>query len=427
MFDKLISALLKRKSSDDYIWQELSVMPGFLIVLTDASFVLTWANDFFYDFFECRPDDIVGQPMHGFLGEDIAGDMSEKHIALLLDKGLKWDHVAGTASASGEYINIRWNQKVFTDGQGVKKILSLGIPLSNEKDNEKARLYDEDREKMTQGFARPYLYTESEINLEDEAEIKALISKKNFVTHYQPRVNARTKVIVGCEALVRINHPEKGLIYPNAFLPVAERTEQIFDIGTFVIETACKKIREWQNDSYLKNLQSVSLNISPKQICDDKFVQTLLSNVTKNQIDPSKILLELAERAICENFDEICWAVRTLKDSGFKVAIDDYTAKFVSIPLLLNLAVDNISIDKRYLLQAEKNPNIYPVMESIIVFAHGLNMTVTVGGIENRRQLDFLLSNAVDFLQGYLISEPLEEAEFDRFIKNNPDFYSRHI
>jgi len=429
---------LKKDAFGSHLWNELSEMPGLLIAVTDASFVLAWANDYFYAYFKCRPEDVIGKPMHSFLGEDIRGDMSENHIARVLEEGCVLDHFARTSGADGEFVIIRWNQRAFMAGDNRHRtarkhwILSVGFPpgigLSGIEEPLSTIPTYNTLEQMEVISLKQVQDIDIYAREDQEVDFDLIrwISRENFIMHYQPRVNARTKVIIGAEGLVRVRHPEHGLLYPASFLPIAEKTGHILDIGDYVVDSACKKMREWQ-DTASEMILSVSINISPKQLCDEGFVQTLLSAISRYRIEPSQLMLELSEQTVAVNFQEAKQIIQVLKGIGFKVTIDDYSTGFLPLSALTQLAVDNITIDQAYLSQGDNDPKVYRVIESIILLARGLNMTVTAGGVKNRKQLDFLMDNAVDFLQGYLISEPLPEAEFDRFLKTNPDFYTRHI
>ena len=422
MLARLVKVLRKKGGFEGFLWNELRHMPGFFLVVTDASFVLEWANDFFYEYFNCRPEDVEGQAMHGFLGEDIRGDMSEEHIERLLEAGYVWDHPARTTGADGEFVLIRWNQRVFVDDDGKKWILSVGI--TERKDTIVPGTAEREWKVKPKAELNQAMPKHDKSEQEPDLDIKRLISRENIVLHYQPRVNARNKHIIGAEGLVRMVHPERGLIYPAGFLPGLEDSDDMIKIGAYVADAACKKLLDWRN---VKNGMSISINVSPRQFCDADFVQSLLVSTARFNVEPSQLMLEMTEHAIASHFQQAERVIGILKDVGFKVAIDEYSTAFLPLPYLVQLAVDDIAIDRDCLMQANHNPAMYTIMESIILLAHGLNKTVTARGVENRKQLDFLLDNSVDFLQGYLISEPLPEAEFDRFLKTNPDFYTRHI
>lgn len=425
----MVKALKRKKKIEDYIWEKLLYMPGALILVTDESFVLAWANRYFYEYFDCQPEKVAGQPMYSFLGEDLHGDMNPAHIQRVLQEGYIWDYPAQTSGSNGEFVIIRWNQYVFKDDNDKCWILSLGIPPAYEEDDYlplKSKAVKVSKMQIKSGSQRKtHLFSEVDINPKEEADISRKLDKKIFVMHYQPRVNTRTKNIIGAEALIRMTHPERGLLYPPSFLPIAEKTGQITEIGTYVIDAVCKKLRDWKEKDNVT--LSLSMNLSSKQLNDDKFVQNLLSVVMDNSIDPSQLMLEITERIIAANFADVKDTMQKLQEAGFKLTIDDYSTEFLSLPQLAELPADNITINRAFLAHSEGNPASYPIMESIILLAHGLNMTVTAGGVENRRQLEFLINNSVDFLQGYLFSAPMPEVDFDRFIRNNPDFYTRHI
>ena len=422
----MIKKFLKSKSGlESLLWTELAKMPGLLIAVTDTSFNLAWANNYFYEYFNCEADDVQWMPMHDFLGEDTSGDMSKEHISALLEKGYIWNHEARTVKPDGEFVTLNWNQRTF--GQW---ILSVGF-IPSEKpaaDLPASPVKQSSTEHMLiPGFDRlPDIYSREISETDGDLTVSSIhhISQENIIMHYQPRVQVRTKSIIGVEALVRLSHPERGILYPATFLPLLEETGMILEVGAFVADAVCKKMRAWQD---MGTVLSTSINVSPKQLGNDNFVQTLLSAAAKYFIEPGRLMLDISEQTIAANFTDAKNQIKTLKDAGFMVAVDDFNTSFLPMSAITQLPLDNITIDPQYITKAERDSNVYAITDSIIALAHGLNMTVTAGGVESRRQLDLLIDKSIDFLQGYLISKPLPENEFDRFLDNDPDFYMRHI
>ena len=435
----MLNFLLNKKSIEESLWNELCKMPGLLIVVTDEFFKLARANDYFYEYFNCKPSDVAGRYMHGFLGEDIKGDMSTVHIEKALEKGHIWDHKSRTLDANGEPVVISWNQLVF-NAQNKRWILSIGffagqevaeaLPSSTSSHSSPFSPFSPNRDSWGIDISSKTSAKANQKPADEpllEPDLDKWISGGSFIMHYQPRVSARTKAITGAEGLIRMDHPEYGILYPASFLPRAEKTNHIMEIGNYVLDAVCKKLERWKNNGKNNNELSISINVSPRQLFDESFMQTMLQVVSKYQIDPSSLMVELTEKTIATYHDDIVKVIHMLKDAGFKITIDDYSAGFLPVSSLARLPVDNITFDRAYLAQSDKDQVVRSVMESIIVLAHSINMTVTAQGVENRRQLDFLLDNSVDYLQGYLISKPMPEQEFDRFLDTNPDFYTRHI
>ena len=438
-----MAGLLRRKQKKDgfpaLIFEELAAMPGLFIVVTDPHFALAWANDYFYEFFNCRADELAGRLMHDFLGEDIGGDMSPKHIARLLEAGHIWDHKARTHGADGEFVIIRWNQKLLAK----EWILSLGVLLEDDRprqcsENGVSPKPAAEWAPVTQAIAPTKkgngdTVEAEKTNINNTEETPASdqqswltqdSSCEQLLLYYQPRVNARTKAIVGAEGLMRLMHHERGLLYPATFMPELERSGKIIEFGSHIIDAACKKLQEWNE----KNPGlSVSINVSPKQFCDEDFLQILISAATRHRIEPSRLMLEMSEPAVASHLKEASQTLEMLQGAGFKTAIDEYSASFLPIASLAKLPINNIGIDRSSFAEASHNPKTSAVLESVIKLTRSLGMTVTASGVENRRQLDFLLDNSVDYLQGYLISEALPESDFEHLLKTNPDFYTRHI
>ena len=430
MVPKWIKALGKQAGFKEALCDTLLCLPDLLVVVTDVSFALSWANGYFYSYFECQPQDVAGRPMHEFLGEDLGGDMSHEHVKNLLRLGQCHGHQARTLGPCGSEVFIHWNQQVFADSRGKKWILSVGFPLASKVALSSARTGEEPAppaeiapEASVFALAAPEPVPTVVL---DEAELSQALAQSGFSLYYQPRVSARTKAITGAEALLRMTHPAHGLLAPEAFLSVAEKSDKILTLGNLVVEEACQKLRQWTDSGYGLDL-SLSVNISPQQLLDENFVKTLLAAITQHGVEPAQLILELSERTVAAHYPEARRIIQILRDSGFRVAIDEFSAGALTLSALARLPVNNLKIDRAFLAQAAEEPSAFVVIESIIKLAHGLGCTVTAEGVETRQQLDFLLDNAVDFLQGYLISRPLPADEFERFIQTNPDFYTRHI
>ena len=414
--------------SESDMWRALIEMPGTLFVVTNEKFNFHWANNYFFDYFKCHSEDIKGKPMHGFLGEDVLCDMNEKHIERVLKEKQVYDYYARTTRADGELVTIRWHQCVITPGankNGDKAwIFSVGFP------NENASVDVLDRsvtvnEKVEYVPVFSGIHTPSDEDVTD-IEIDRCLSEEYYVLHYQPRVDVRTKKVESAEGLLRMNHPERGILLPSSFLPSMEKSGHILQIGSYVIEMACKKLHECQ-DSGMGISLSLSVNISPNELYSPKLMQNLLATTTRYRLKTDKIMIEISERTVALHYNKAKKIFRVLKEAGFKVAIDDYSSKYLPLDALCRLKLDNITISHDSIVRSDTEQKTRLLIESVMLLVRGLNVKVTASGLENRKQLDFLRDNSVDYLQGFLISEPLPEAEFDRFLKTNPDFYARHV
>ena len=398
-------------------------LPGVFVVVADEQFTLEWANPYFYEYFQCAARDVTGRPLHDFLGTGLAGDMDAGHVARVFREGLSQNYDARTLNALGEEITVRWNQRVLRDKKGLR-LLSLGVVLPPPP-------------KADDGYPLPVvvcetalsgIYTGGETDNDDRTEDLGDLAPESVILHFQPRVAARTKTIVGAEALARLSHPERGLLMPAEFIPPAERTGAIVGIGANIIKAVCQKLKQWQTlEARAESKLILSINVSPKQFLEAGFMKTMIDAAATGGIQPNRLLLEVPERTVAAHFNEVRDLFRHLRDAGFKVAVDHYTAGYLPPAALLELAVDNIKIDRACLARAAMQPAMYSVIESIFILAHGMGITVTAEGVENRNQLEFLIDHSVDFLQGYLLSHPLPEAEFDRLILQNPNFFTRHI
>ena len=419
----------RKRKLDEIIWEAIKKMPGALICVTDKNFRLVWANDYFYEFFSCEKERIIGASMHDFLGDDSRRRQSEEHVERLLKTGYAWERMGFTTNANGDDIAILWNQLVTNSNKEIR-IISFGNQVKlvktetgDSKSQNSLWLKSDLMEGETpeEDFAEP-------IALQDfitERELLDGLEAERLEMFYQPRVNVKAREIVGAEALMRFRHPKKGLLTPGQFMPTAKNAGIMQQIDSRALEMVCKKIREW--DKQTSRPLNVSVNISHHQMLDATFPQKLLTLLNQTEVLPGRIMLDVAEKIIAQYFDAIVPSLKSLRAAGFIISIDDYNGNDLPALKLLELNAHNITIDRFYLVNVGEHPAAYTIIESLTTLARGLDMSVTAAGIENPEHLEKLQHCGVDFLQGYLFSKPLSESDFDRFIRSNPDFYTRHI
>lgn len=411
--------------------EELMHMPGLLMVITNARLELLSANDYFYEYFCCEPAALMGKALYDFLGDDRHNDMNEAHIDRVINQGHVWGYDARTTLPNGENIVIRWNQCVLPDSRD--EILSVGFvpdarPSETEADaimhvfTQDASPYLPDQPFF--GVNQPISGEDSTIPVVSQQEIKQALQNHAFTLYYQPYVQARTKKVVGAEALLRLNHPEHGILPPITFIPTAEQTGQIIALGEYVLDAACKKIKHW-NENGLDLFMSV--NISTQQFMHETFAETLLGAVTRHDVSAGRLVLEITEDTASRDLTKVRGILQTLRGIGSRISLDDFGVGFTSLRNLEMLEIDNIKIDRFFLSSALRSKRFYAIVESMIVLAHGLGMTVTAEGVEKQTQIDFLTDKSCDYLQGYLLSRPLPEQDFERLLFDNPDFYLRYM
>ncbi len=247
-----------------------------------------------------------------------------------------------------------------------------------------------------------------------EKELKNAIKESEFELYYQPKVSLSSDKVIGFEALIRWNHPTKGILYPDSFLDVANDTRAIYDIGDFVIDQACKQLSVWNNSSN-ETKYSISVNISVKQFKSHNFISNIKEKIQKYAIDTSLLEFELLEDALIENIDITIKKMNTLKSLGIKFTIDDFGTGYSSMTYLQKLPVDGIKIDKSFIIDFHKKSN-QEIVKMVIKFAKLFNLQVIAEGVENSSALEFLKENKCDAYQGFYFNRALHVSEATKLI-----------
>ncbi|MDQ0242729.1 diguanylate cyclase (GGDEF)-like protein/PAS domain S-box-containing protein [Bacillus fengqiuensis] len=240
--------------------------------------------------------------------------------------------------------------------------------------------------------------------MELENGLRKALEQNQFILYYQPQVELATGKMAGVEALIRWQHPERGMVAPNEFIPLAEETGLIVPIGKWVLRKACEQNKAWQNEG-LEPIP-VAVNISVRQIQDDGFVDDVKQILKEVGLDPQYLELEITE-SIMQNFEKSIIILNQLKQLGLKLSIDDFGQGYSSLSYLKHLPLDNIKIDKLFVDDIMDPSNQGSIAKAIIDMGHDLKFTVIAEGIEQAEQVKFLLQNSCKIGQGYYFSKPL--------------------
>ena len=239
--------------------------------------------------------------------------------------------------------------------------------------------------------------------------LREAASRQELLLHYQPIISADNNMLIGFEALVRWMNPSYGLISPEHFIALAEESGDIQKIGEWVIEEACRFVAKL-NEQGNGNLK-VSINISPKQLLADDFVSLLQANVYSAGISAEQLMLEITESVVINSIEESIERLKKLKEFGVGLAIDDFGTGYCSLNYLRRLPAQCIKIDKSFIEQITHDNDQFKFVKSLIDMAHVLGLTVVAEGVETDRQLEVLIECGCDFMQGYLFSRPVAEAD----------------
>ncbi len=250
-------------------------------------------------------------------------------------------------------------------------------------------------------------------NLKDEREMMndliTAIKENQFKVLYQPKVDLASETIVSAEALIRWEHPVKGLINPGLFIPLAEKTRDIVNIDRIVLEKVCKTLNEWKRKG--KKIVPIAVNISKIELYEKTFIDELVKIMKKYDIDPEYLELEITESVALQDTDNIVKLMKYIRKLGLKLSMDDFGTGYSSLSCLKTLPLDFIKIDRSFVVDIECNTDSKRVLEAMITLAKSLKLKVICEGVETEKQLEILKKSKCDIVQGYIYYKPIEVEE----------------
>lgn len=247
-----------------------------------------------------------------------------------------------------------------------------------------------------------------------QSELRQAIEQDQLELYYQPQVDIRSGQVKGVEALVRWNHPELGLLPPGEFLPLAEEADLMRELGEWVICSACQTLRAW--DAQGLALPRVAVNISPQHLDDSDFVTRFFSLLQMHGVEPARIEVELTENLFIRDPDDVARKLQGLAARGVMIAIDDFGTQYSSLGYLQRFPIHTLKIDKSFVWEIDREYRQHAIIKAIISIAHGLGLNLIAEGVETDEQLQFLLSQGCDEIQGYLISKPLKRQSLEALL-----------
>lgn len=247
-----------------------------------------------------------------------------------------------------------------------------------------------------------------------EQEIQSAISNNELILHYQPQVQLKELKVIGVEALVRWNHPKQGLVMPNDFIPTAENSNLIVDLGYWVLMQVCKDFLNWQTQGY--TLKYVAVNMSTKQLSNETCVPMVLSILKALDFNPKNLELEITETTLIADFDTSIANINTFKEHGIKISIDDFGTGYSSLSYLKSLHISTLKIDREFIKDILTNRDDRTIVTAIIAMGHALDYSVIAEGVEEKAEIELLKYLACDTIQGYYFSKPLSAQKLLEFI-----------
>ncbi len=346
-------------------------------------------------------------------------------FSLILEGVTSKDDVIGIAQ---ELLEILSNPHIVNDHELISTG-SIGIAISSmssEDENEKEDLIKQadlamNRAKETGGnqfcFYNEEMKSEALQSLVLEKDLRGALGNNELEIYYQPKVCVETGIIKGMEALIRWNHPERGLVPPFEFIPIAEKTGLIIPIGRWVLEEACKQTMQWHMKGY-DNLK-ISVNVSVKQFNHQIFIDEVCSALEGSGIDSKHVDLEITESCTMNNIDTSIHLLETIKNMGISISMDDFGTGFSSLSYLNQLPLTTLKIDRAFIKDIDANGKNGELAKLIITVAKSLQLNVVAEGVETSDHLNFLRTNGCDEYQGFYLSPPVPAKQFEELLINN--------
>jgi len=311
---------------------------------------------------------------------------------------------------------------VVIEGQALTTSCSIGISLFPADGRDSATLmknadvamyYAKEKGRNNYQFFSGDMNSRAQERLSVENYLRLALRRNELVLHFQPRMAMATGELVGVEALIRWQHPRRGLLSPDKFIDVAEDSGLIVPIGEWVLETACNQVRDWR--ARVKRDLRISVNLSVGQVQNgERLYRAVEQSLARSGIDPAALELELTESHLMQHIEEKAALLNRLGALGVGLAIDDFGTGYSSLSYLKQLPVDSIKIDSSFVRDIGVDPNDEAIITAILAMAHSLRLSVVAEGVETEAQFRALKALGCDEFQGFFESPGLPAAEFEK-------------
>ena len=331
---------------------------------------------------------------------------------------------AEQAAAVGNKILAALNQRFQLGSSEHRTSVSIGVSLfgelADEPIDEPLRRADMAMYRAKLGgrnavcFFDPSMQADVHARADVEAGLWVALEQRQFVLHYQPQV-AADGTVLGLEALVRWQHPVRGLVPPDEFIPLAEECGLILPLGRWVLEAACAQLAAWADDPWRSRLV-IAVNVSARQFLHEDFVAGVVAALEHAGADPRRLDLELTESSLVTDIDKVSAKMEALKARGVGFSLDDFGTGYSSLAYLKRLPLDQLKIDRSFVRDILVDPNDAAIARMIIVLAENLGLRVIAEGVETAEQREFLAGNGCSAYQGYFFSAPQPIAALEGFL-----------
>lgn len=330
-----------------------------------------------------------------------------------------------SVAAIAEKIVNNLRQLYIIDSYDVNSSPSIGISMFPEdgyevktlmKNADIAMYHAKEQGRNNYQFFTEELNLSVQERLKIESNLKTALAENEFDLYYQPKIHAKTKKIIGVEALVHWSHPTYGLIEPNKFIPICEETGIIKQLGYSVINKACQQLKHWKAQGIFV---TVSVNLSAKQLQEVNLVSRLQEIMSEHQIEKNELELEITETAAMQDTALSIRQMEQLNEMGIRLSIDDFGTGFSSLSYLKLFPIQVLKLDRAFVRDIPTDENDRAICAATISLAHKLGLKVVAEGIETLEQQAFLNNLDCDYFQGFLYSKPLPELSITQFIQKN--------
>ncbi|MDB5849866.1 MAG: hypothetical protein JWP29_3618 [Rhodoferax sp.] len=352
-------------------------------------------------------------------GDAVARLGGDEFVVVLADIG-----DAATAAWFADRILFALAQPYLLGERPVHSTASVGVALYPDdgtdgdtllKSDDAAMYHAKGQGRDNVQFFTARMHRETSDRLQLDHELRVALQQRQFELHYQPQLDSRTGLVMGVEALVRWRHPERGLVPPMTFIPVAEANGLILPLGEWVLDEACRQLRAWR-DAGVDTL-TMSVNLSAHQLRSRKLLTFVVLTLEQHGLQGEDLQLEITESAVMEDPGASIGQLRALRDLGVRLSIDDFGTGHSSLSYLKLLPIHSLKLDKSFVHDIETDPHDVAICTATITLARNLGLTVVGEGVETEAQRHFLAEHLCDFLQGYLFCKPLPPAEALRYIQ----------
>lgn len=270
------------------------------------------------------------------------------------------------------------------------------------------------QQKLSFAFFDEYMKEKNELISKLIPFTKEAFTKRQIEPYFQPSYDLKSKEIIGAEVFSRWNHPQFGLIQPNDFLTVFERSGNILELDLYMLEEACKLLKKWIDDECMP--VPLSVNISKFNLYEINFVEKVMNIINRYEVPVCLINMEINAIALLENQDKAFEVMTILHEKGFILSVDNFGNKHVFLDVLYKFPINILNIDHEFIEESEQSELIYRVLNSVILLSHKLGIIVSAKGVENKPQEAFLKKMKCEYVQGYFYSNPQPKDEFEKLI-----------